>query len=89
MSAEEKLQSIVLDLRILEGYYNEVATRESLLARFLLELKGALDASKGLPQDGTSDLLIPVGGGVFVHATAPPPEKLIVSVGAECGAGEA
>ena len=83
MSAEEKLQSMVVELRTLESYYNEVATRESLVTRMLLESKGALDALKSLPEDGTSDVIVPVGGGVLIHASVPAPEKLIVSVGAD------
>ena len=83
MSDEERLQALVAELRVLESYYNEVDARETVLARAILENRAALEAVKSLPQTSLSEILVPIGGSVFIHAQAPPPDSLIVNVGAD------
>ncbi|MEM3437014.1 MAG: prefoldin subunit alpha [Nitrososphaerales archaeon] len=82
MSEQERLQSLVAELRILEAYFNEINARESLLARAIMESRAALEAIKSFPSNEISDLLVPIGGGIFMEASAKPPEKLLVSIGA-------
>ncbi|MEM3450964.1 MAG: prefoldin subunit alpha [Nitrososphaerales archaeon] len=83
MSEQEKLQSLVAELRTLEVYFNEINNRESLLVRAIMESRAALEAIRGFPSTETSDLLVPIGGGIFIEASAKPPEKLLVSIGAD------
>lgn len=83
LSDEEKLQAAIAELRILEAYYNEVAARESLLGKAMLENRAAIESVKGLPEDSESELLVPIGGGLFIHSKAQPIEKLVVSLGAD------
>lgn len=68
---------------MLEAYFNEINARESLLARAVMESRAALEAIRGFPRNETSDLLIPIGGGIFIEASAKPPERLLVSIGAD------
>lgn len=82
MSEQEKLQSLVAELRMLETYFNEIDTRESLLGRALVESRAALDTIKGFSSNEPSDLLVPIGGGLFLKASAQPPDRLIINVGA-------
>jgi len=82
VSEQERLQSLVIELRMLEGYFNEVNTRESILARAIMENRAALEAIRGFSSNEVSDLLVPIGGGVFIETSAKPPDKLIVSIGA-------
>ncbi|MEM4298604.1 MAG: prefoldin subunit alpha [Nitrososphaerota archaeon] len=81
--SEERLQSLVVELRILEAYYNEVNARQALLVRVMTESRAAIEAVKAFPQSGTSDILVPIGGGVFLEAQAPAPDYLVVNVGAD------
>jgi len=67
---------------MLEGYFNEVNTRESILARAIMENRAALEAIRGFSSNEVSDLLVPIGGGVFIETSAKPPDRLIVSIGA-------
>lgn len=83
MSDEEKVQSLMVELRILETYYNEIEGRESMAARALVEGRTALEALKALSTDTSSDVLVPIGGGFFIKSNIPSIEKLIVSVGAD------
>lgn len=82
MSEQERLQSLAIELRMLEGYFNEINTRESLLARAVMESRAALEAIRSFPSNEVSDFLVPIGGGVFIEASAKPPDKLIVNIGA-------
>ncbi len=68
---------------MLEGYFGEINTRESLLARAIVESRAALEAIRSFPSNETSDVLVPIGGGVFIEVSAKPPDKLLVSIGAD------
>lgn len=83
MSEQERLQNLVAELRILETYYNEVNARQTLLTRVMVESRAAFEAVKAFPQSGTSEILVPIGGGVFIEAQAPPPDHLVVNIGAD------
>jgi prefoldin alpha subunit len=72
-----------MELRMLEGYFGEINTRESLLARAIVESRAALEAIRSFPSNETSDVLVPIGGGVFIEVSAKPPDKLLVSIGAD------
>ncbi len=78
---EEKLQSMVAELRVLEAYFNELTGRESLVARAMVETRAASESVKSLSAQGVTEVLFPIGGGVLVQANTPPPDRIIVSVG--------
>ncbi|MGQ9469511.1 MAG: prefoldin subunit alpha [Nitrososphaerales archaeon] len=82
MSEQERLQSLVIELKMLEGYLNEINARQSVLTRAIMDGRAALEAIRGFSSNEISDLLVPIGGGVFMEASAKPPDKFIVSVGA-------
>lgn len=82
MSDEEKLQSMIAELRLLEAYLNEVNARQSLLVRILTESRAALEALNALPTDKDADVLTPIGGGLFIHMKVKSVQKLVVGVGA-------
>jgi prefoldin alpha subunit len=73
---------LLLQLRILEAYYNDLATRESILSRALLENRAALLAVTSLPTDRESEMIAPIGGGIHMPVTYKPDKKIIVAVGA-------
>ena len=82
MSEQEKIQSLALELRILEGYIQEINARQSALTRTIIENRSALESLKALSDKEPSNLLLPLGGGAFLEATAPPPKKLVLNIGA-------
>ncbi len=83
MSDEERLQSLIVEIRILETYYNELENRESIAGRAIVEGRAALDTLKALGTDTSSEALVPIGGGFFIKSTTPPIDKLVVTVGAD------
>lgn len=81
MSEEERLNSLVVEIRMLEGTYNELSARQSLLERVLIESRAALESIKGISEGKPDEVLIPIGGGALVRATPPKIDKVLVNVG--------
>jgi len=80
-TAEETVNALVVEARVLEGTYNELTTRQNLLERALLESRAALESIKGL--DGKSpEVLTQIGGGVMLHSPPPSTDTVLVNVGA-------
>lgn len=79
---EEKVSSIVTEIRILEGTFNEFSARQNMLERALLESRAALDAIKGLNQAEGAEVLTQIGGGVLVRSPPPSVDRVLVNVGA-------
>ena len=84
MSEEEKqLQAHLYEFRMLEGRLKEISSQSEMLVRALIETKGGLTTLKGLNTSSSTEVLIPIGGGLFVDAKAPPSDKLLVTIGAD------
>ena len=80
-TAEEAVNSLVMEVRILEGTYNELSARQNLLERALLESRAALDAIKGLGEKPSDEVLVQIGGGAMLRSPAPSPDRVLVSIG--------
>ena len=75
------MNALVVEIRVLEGTYNELTARQNLLERALLESRAALDSIKGL--DGNSpEILTQIGGGAMLHSPPPSTERVLINVGA-------
>jgi len=79
---EEKVNSIVMEIRILEGTFNELSARQNMLERALLEGRAALEAIKGLAEAKGAEVLTQIGGGVLVRSSPPSVDRVLVNVGA-------
>ncbi len=82
-SGEDKVNNLVVEIRILESTYNELTSRQNLLERALIENRAALEAIKGLGDKNVSEVLTQVGGGVMLRSPPPNVDKVLVSVGAD------
>ncbi len=67
---------------MLEAYYQEVISRQQNVSAALLDTRAALEALDVLSKSENKELLVPVGAGALLSATAGSLQKLIVSVGA-------
>ncbi len=81
-SEEEAVNALVVEVRVLEGTYNELSARQNLLERALLESRAALDAIKGLGEASPEEILTQIGGGAMLRSPPPSVDKILVSVGA-------
>ncbi|MEM2211083.1 MAG: prefoldin subunit alpha [Nitrososphaerales archaeon] len=82
MSDEEKLQSFIAELRMIEAQLNALNSQISIVASAIMDNRAALEALRSLPKDSESEALTPIGGGIFIKANIPPPTKLVVNIGA-------
>jgi prefoldin alpha subunit len=80
-SAEETVNALVVEIRVLEGTYNELSSRGNLLERALLEGRSALEAIKQLTDD-IPEVLTQIGGGAMLRSKPPTTDRVLVSVGA-------
>jgi prefoldin alpha subunit len=80
-TAEETVNALVIELRVLEGTYNELTGRQNLLERALLESRAALDSIKGLTGQTPPEVLTQIGGGAMLRSKPPSTENVLVSVG--------
>lgn len=78
---EERLNGLVMEIRILEGTYNELTSRQNLLERALVENRAALDALKGLGENPTDEVLTQIGGGAMLKSKPPTAKTVLVSIG--------
>ena len=81
-SDEDKLNNLVVEVRVLESTYNELTSRQSILERALIENRAALDSIKGLGDNKAGEVLTQIGGGAMLRSPPPDVDKVLVSVGA-------
>jgi len=81
-TAEETVNSLVVEVRVLESTYNELTARQNLLERALVENRAALDALDGLGDNPQKEILMQIGGGAMLRSPPPSTDKVLVSIGA-------
>ena len=81
-TAEDTVNALVVEIRVLEGTYNELSARQNLLERAMLEGRAALDAIRGLSGQSSGEVLTQVGGGIMLRSSPPETDRVLVSIGA-------
>ena len=81
-SEEETVNTLLVEIRVLESTYNELTARQNLLERALVENRAALDAIKGLEEKPSEEVLMQIGGGTMLRSKPPSADKVLVSIGA-------
>ena len=81
-TAEETVNSLLVEVRVLESTYNELTSRQTLLERALLESRAALDSINGLSGQSSQEVLTQIGGGAMLRSQPPSTDKVLVSIGA-------
>ena len=81
-SEEERVNSLAVEMRVLEGTFNELSARQNFLERALLEGRSALEAIRGLSESKPDEVMIPIGGGAMVKSPPPDVSRVLVNVGA-------
>ena len=80
-SAEETVNALVVEVRILESTYNELSARQNLLERALLESRAALESIKGLAGQPPTEVLTQIGGGAMLRSQPPSTDRVLLSIG--------
>ena len=81
-TAEETVNALLVEVRVLESTYNELTSRQTLLERALLESRAALDSINGLSGQSSQEVLTQIGGGAMLRSQPPSTDKVLVSIGA-------
>ncbi|HEY4699807.1 MAG TPA: prefoldin subunit alpha [Nitrososphaerales archaeon] len=84
MSDQEIIQSLIAELRYLESILEETTSRQGFILKIIGEARAGLAASNEVCNSPIkSEVLIPLGGGLFLKAEAPPTDKLFLGIGAD------
>ncbi|MBA3749914.1 MAG: prefoldin subunit alpha, partial [Nitrosopumilus sp.] len=78
---EHSVNEMIQESKLLESYYNDIVSKESMLHRLLEESHNSFEAIKNLSEDSDTLSLIPLGIGVFVKGSISPINKVLVNVG--------
>jgi prefoldin alpha subunit len=78
---EHSVNEMIQESKLLESYYNDIISKESLLHRLLEESHNSFEAIKNLSLDSDTASLVPLGIGVYVKSTIYPIDKVLVNVG--------
>ena len=81
-TAEDTMNALIVEVRVLESTYNELSARQNLLERALLESRAALDSIKGLTSQPPQEVLTQIGGGAMLRSEPPATDKVLVTIGA-------
>lgn len=83
MATKEQVARALAELQIIEQIVNEFQLRIATLDAALREHESAISLIEEMKKaEGGMEVLIPIGGGNFVHGTITSTEKMEVSVGA-------
>lgn len=80
--AEQQLNQLLNEIRMLETYYNETVNRIQVASAGLTDARMAIQALEGLDQNPNGELLVPIGGGLLMPTKNSDAKKIILSVGA-------
>lgn len=81
-SIEQTVNDLMQESKLLEAYYNDILSKESVLHRLFEESHNSLAALSGLSSESETPSLVPVGIGVYVKSSIYPLERALVNIGA-------
>ena len=79
---EHSINEMIQESKLLESYYNDIISKESLLHKLLEESHNSFEAIKNLSVDSDTSTLVPLGIGIYVKSVVYPIDKVLVNVGA-------
>ena len=79
---ENSINEMIQESKLLESYYNDVVSKETLLHRLLEESHNSFEAINNLSITSDTSSLVPLGIGVYVKSTITAIDKVLVNVGA-------
>lgn len=83
MATKEQVVRAIAELQIIEQIVNEFQLRIATLDAALREHESAISLIEEMKKaEGSMEVLIPIGGGNFIHGTITSTDKMEVSVGA-------
>lgn len=82
VSAEQKVNEMLQQSKILEAYMNDILTKESTVNRLIAEAHLASEAIQELSSSAKQEeSLVPIGIGIYLKVSVPAVTNLLVNVG--------
>ena len=82
VSAEQKVNEMIQQSKILEAYMNDILTKESTVNRLIAEAHLASEAIQELSASAKQEeSLVPIGIGIYLKVSVPTVTNLLVNVG--------
>src|SRR5690349_5466503 len=81
-SIEQTVNDLMQESKLLEAYYNDILSKESVLHRLFEESHNSLEALSSLSAESETPSLVPLGIGVYVKSSIYPLERVLVNIGA-------
>jgi prefoldin alpha subunit len=82
VSAEQKVNEMIQQSKILEAYMNDILTKESTVNRLIAEAHLASEAIQELSASAKQEeSLVPIGIGIYLKVSVPTVSNLLVNVG--------
>ena len=82
MMSEQQAQELMYQMQTLEGYFSQLAQKESSIISIIREASAAIESLKTIHDKTDGESLVPVGLGAFVNAKIATTEKLILNIDA-------
>lgn len=80
--AEQQLNQLVGEIRVLESYYNEIVGKIQTATAGIADTRSSIEAINTLSKNPSGDFLLPLGSGVLLPTSGLIAKTTIVSVGA-------
>jgi prefoldin alpha subunit len=80
--AEQQLNQLLTEIRMLESYYQEALARVQAASTALSDSRSAIEAINAMIADPKNEFLLPIGGGLLMPVKDLGVTKLLLSVGA-------
>ena len=81
VNIEQTVNDLMQESKLLEAYYNDILSKESVLHRLFEESHNSLEALS-LSSESDTLSLVPLGIGVYVKSLIHPMERVLVNIGA-------
>lgn len=80
--AEQQLNQLLAEVRMLESYFEEATGRVQAASSALTDTRSAIDALNGIALDTRNEFLIPIGGGLLLPVKDVAATRVVLSIGA-------
>jgi prefoldin alpha subunit len=79
---EQTVNDLLQESKLLEAYYNDIVSKESVLHRLYEESHNSYEGLLSLSQEVETNSLVPLGIGVYVKSAIYPVDRVLVNIGA-------
>lgn len=80
-TVEDRINELAGLISVLENYYESVISRIYLIGQAIEETKAAQTAIETLPENSEAEIILPVGGDVFLKTKVDQNTKIMVKLG--------